>query len=669
MTDLDEAQIRLADEEGDAAAARQLGILMQKRGDLDGAEAAFERAATRGDVAALGKLAILIDIHRDDPVAAEPAYRRADEAGSVDGAGNLGRILKERGDLGGAEAAFKRCVERGSVRALADYAGLLSMREDASEEEIVAAVRRLCPVEDRVNESVARGGDDDLLEDMAPVMVFEGMWERCDPTAMEAGVRAADADGSAAGAFRHGLLLRDRGELRAAAEAAVRAGERGYGPAWFNAGASLAELDDLEASEAAFAKAEELGVENAAAGRNSIRGRLELPPIERPRWQGETAWAWATRLERLGDLPGAVAAYDEAMRSAEPPAEPLEMLRQAEFLEGQGEAAEAERAFTRIVEAEDPAIRAGAWRGVSRYRIDRGETEAALEALHEVVEAGDPDETPRAFRNIGVLREEELGDLGGARAAYQAAIDRDHPEHSQGARVNLAQILDREGDHARAEQLLREAIASDHRDEGPRAQVLLGTMLGEQGDIAGGQGWFEAAMAGGHADWAPRAALQAGIVYQTKLGDPARAVDAFRIAERVDDEQQSLSATYLLGDALNETGREEEALTAYNRVVDADLGAPNMARCAAAKQAGVIMLRREHYLPARPLLTVAATADDPTERARGLLLLGSCERGLGNRGAAIAAFHQAASIPGVPGDVHDLARQGLAELGAEEAWS
>lgn len=725
MADLDETQVRQADEAGDAAAARQLGALLEEQGDLDGAEAAYERAAGRGDVAALGKLAILIDIHRDDPGGAEAAYRRADEAGSVDGAGNLGRILKERGDLRGAEAAFKRCVDRGSVRALTDYAGLLSMREDASGEEIVAVVRQLCPIVDRFNEAVANDADG-VVEYGLPAMVFEGMFERCAPAAMEAGVRAADADGSAAGAFNLGIILRACGDHRAAAEASTRAGQRGFAMGWVNAGVALLEMGDqdsaesaarraedageaegagllgsvldrrgdadgaleayrradagghgvssfnlgvalsdrdrLEEAEQAFARAEEREVPDSAGARSGIRSKLGLPPVERHRDPNETAWAWATKLDRLGDVPGAFAAYNEAIRSDEEPEEPLAILRYAEILEGRGDSTESEKAFARIVDAQDPAIRAGAWRGVAHFRIARGEAEAGLEGLQKVVETGDVDETARALRNIGVLLEDELGDLDGARAAYREAIEHDHPQHSHGARVNLAQILDRDGDHAGAERLFREAIESEHPAEAPRARVLLGFMLEEQGDVSRALELFEAAMAGDDDEWAPRAAFNTGAIYTMQRGEHGRAVDAFLRAERSEDPKQSLAASFMRGDAERELGNEERALAAYTRVVDEAAGVADMLRCGAAKQAGVIMVGRQDYGAAQPLLLIATRSEDPAERARGLLLLGSCERSLGHRDAAIAAFRQAESTPGAPDDIRQLALRGLSEL-------
>lgn len=77
---MDESALRQRDE-GDAAAARGLGKLLQDPHDLGETEEAFGRAADRGAVAALGKLAVLIDVHRNDPSRAEAAFRRADEAG------------------------------------------------------------------------------------------------------------------------------------------------------------------------------------------------------------------------------------------------------------------------------------------------------------------------------------------------------------------------------------------------------------------------------------------------------------------------------------------------------------------------------------------------------------------------------------------------------------
>ena len=375
---------------------------------------------------------------------------------------------------------------------------------------------------------------------------------------------------------------------------------------------------------------------------------------------GESAWERGVRLERLNDLPGAAAAYLEAMDTEEEPVDPLAVLRCAETLEARNDPA-AEAMFQRIAEEEDPAIRAGAWRGISRYRMDRGEIAPALEALQAIIEADDPDETPRALRNLGTVRE-DLGDVEGARAAYRDAIERDHPQHSQGARVNLAQIHDKEGDHAGAARLFREAIESGHPAEAPRARVLLGLMLQEQGDVPQALEWFESAIVDEDSEWTQRAAFNAGVIYLMQLGELDRAVDAFRIAERIDEAAQSLAASFFRGEAESKRGNEHEALVAYKRIVEADGAAAGPVRFAGAKEAGLILLRREDYEGARDLLALAADAEEPAERARSLLLLGACERSLGNREAAIATFQQAASTPGAPDDVRGLAVQGMSEL-------
>jgi tetratricopeptide (TPR) repeat protein len=51
---------------------------------------------------------------RGDLSAAEAAYRRADQRGDANGSFNLGLLLEERGDLGGAIAAYERADQRGS---------------------------------------------------------------------------------------------------------------------------------------------------------------------------------------------------------------------------------------------------------------------------------------------------------------------------------------------------------------------------------------------------------------------------------------------------------------------------------------------------------------------------------------------------------------------------
>ena len=69
-----------ADERGHAAAAVNLGVLLEKRGDTARAAAAYRRADERGDADGSFELAMLL-AHRNRLTEAEEALARADERG------------------------------------------------------------------------------------------------------------------------------------------------------------------------------------------------------------------------------------------------------------------------------------------------------------------------------------------------------------------------------------------------------------------------------------------------------------------------------------------------------------------------------------------------------------------------------------------------------------
>ena len=304
-------------------------------------------------------------------------------------------------------------------------------------------------------------------------------------------------------------------------------------------------------------------------------------------------------------------------------------------------------------------------RDLASELIRQGLHDEGLAALERVVATGDPDEVPRALRNIGVLKEDIYGDVEAARAAYEAAIAWQHPLQSQGARVNLAQLLEKENDRAGAALLLREVIDSGHPVESPRARTLLGFLLEGDGQDDQALAWFESAMAvGAEHERAQRGAFAAGGIH-LRRGEFDRAASAFRLAQLLPEPDNSVMAMYLLGDAERQGGDEEAALGTYEAAVGAAVhGTPiaRQIRAAAAKQAGLIRFQRQEAAGARPLLLIASEADDPEECARGSVMLGLCERQLGDRGAAAAAFERAASIPGAPEDVRESARRLLGEL-------
>jgi tetratricopeptide (TPR) repeat protein len=162
-------------------------------------------------------------------------------------------------------------------------------------------------------------------------------------------------------------------------------------------------------------------------------------------------------------------------------------------------------------------------------------------------------------------------------------------------------------------------------------------------------------------EWGQRSAFNAGDIF-FRRGELDRAADAFAIAERIDDPRSAAMATFLAGETARLLGQEEVALDAYMRAV-AFTGIPSSVTAAAAKQAGMIHFGRHDGVAAAELFRLAAEVDDGEEGARGAMLLGICERQMGNRAAAVDACELALSKPGAPSNVSDRADQFLSEMG------
>src|SRR5437763_270189 len=81
--------------------AANLGVLLERRGDEAGAEAAYRRADERGHAGGAFMLGVLLE-RRGDDAGAEAAMRRADARGHPGGASNVGVLLERCGDEAGA---------------------------------------------------------------------------------------------------------------------------------------------------------------------------------------------------------------------------------------------------------------------------------------------------------------------------------------------------------------------------------------------------------------------------------------------------------------------------------------------------------------------------------------------------------------------------------------
>jgi tetratricopeptide (TPR) repeat protein len=106
-----------------------LGRGFERRGKLEAAEAAYRRASDAGSVGGAYNLGVLLH-DRADLEGAESAYRTAAGRGDAEALLNLGLLLYERGDLPGAENVWRRADARGNRQAAASLGCLLLDRGD-----------------------------------------------------------------------------------------------------------------------------------------------------------------------------------------------------------------------------------------------------------------------------------------------------------------------------------------------------------------------------------------------------------------------------------------------------------------------------------------------------------------------------------------------------------
>ena len=205
--------------------------------DLAAAELAFRDADERGDPAAAVNLGVLLE-HRGDTPGAEAAYRRADARGSADGAFNLAGLLLEEGDLEGAIAAYHRADERGDAAAAATL-GLVFLEQDD---------------EDAAYDAYSRA--DERGDAAAAVNLGVLREHRGDLAGAEAAYGRADRRGSADGAFNLGALFEQRGDLASATAAYQRADQRGDAGAAIRLGMLLEREHDYAGALRAYDRAQ-----------------------------------------------------------------------------------------------------------------------------------------------------------------------------------------------------------------------------------------------------------------------------------------------------------------------------------------------------------------------------------------------------------------------------
>ncbi|MGB1582552.1 MAG: hypothetical protein ACPHCI_02060 [Solirubrobacterales bacterium] len=273
----DVSELLEADAAGDADAATALARHYSQSGEHEEAVAAYKRAIDRGANEALVDLGLYLWEVIGQVAAGEECLRIADERGLVNGSGNLGRLLRDKGDLIGAEAAFRRAYEHGSIRALGDYAFLAVSNGSLSSEEVTQLVVDVCSAQD----SFWLNNNTDAI---SAAMALDSIEEQLDSAAVNAGFFRADEAGSAVGAWNVAWVHHANGNTAEMISSLRRSIDRGHKrPYPFLAGAYM-QMGDRATAKSIALEGDQLGV-------------------------AESSTMYGMILDEDGDLNGAIAAF------------------------------------------------------------------------------------------------------------------------------------------------------------------------------------------------------------------------------------------------------------------------------------------------------------------------------------------------------------------------
>ncbi len=173
------------------------------------------------------------------------------------------------------------------------------------------------------------------------------------------------------------------------------------------------------------------------------------------------------------------------------------ILEEAIELVGVGDRRGARRLLEPFVESRGPGY-AQAVIPLALLMERAGEMESAARLYRIGMDSGDSIEGPQAAINLGCLLRDDLGDLGGAREAFEQAARSGHRDITPAAINNLAAVARLQGNANETELQYRQVVASEHPDYAPVAMLNLAGVLEHDGDIEGAREWYKAALATGH---------------------------------------------------------------------------------------------------------------------------------------------------------------------------
>ena len=236
-------------------------------------------------------------------------------------------------------------------------------------------------------------------------------------------------------------------------------------------------------------------------------------------------------LEEQGDLPGATAAYQRAIDSGH--------LMWRRWPRSTWGCCWKSRGMWRVPRPPTSGRSTPGTRDVAALAAvelgvlleEQGDVAGAKAAYQGAIDSGHADVAPLAAVNLGALL--EAGGCGGAEAAYQRAIDSGHADAAPMAAVNLGVLLERQGDVVGAKAAYQQAIDSGHPDAGAEGRGLPGSPAAGAGGCGGCPGRFQRAIDSGHPDCAASAAANLRLLQEhvdaiddigQHIGDSSRSV-------------------------------------------------------------------------------------------------------------------------------------------------
>ncbi len=598
-----------------ALAMANLGGLLVTEGDLDRARLLLD-AAVRGGNPAVVPLA---------------------EA-------NLGILLSRHGEAGAAEEHFERAL-RGSDPGVVALAKISLGSLLAGRGELDRGYRLLTEVADSDNADLAPRAQCALGELLVQREEFAQA-----RSVLQRAARSGHRDWSTYASIGLGVIAAREGDLdgaRAQLESAIGAGHPEYSAqAATVLGELLQEAGELDEAAASYRKAIDLG---------------------------HLTWASAAALD-LATLRAAQGALEEATDLLRPVIDGANrtMASAACCVLGQlrqevGDFGGAREAYERAIGFEDPEWSVTARFSLAQLLAARDDSGGAERLLEVATQSPNQVTAARAWDEIGDLRS-GVGDVAGAREAYQHAIDADAEMWSAMAKADLALLLlDANDDVDRARPLLTEAAASGFPAVVSFAHLLLGLIALFEEDRAAALELFRQSAEEGPPQLAARALLTLGEAHED-AGELGEAVAAYRriIGEGAAEAAVTREAATHLGAILLRVGDTQEALSVLNQAVSAEepdavalaclnegtylflndhqdraaevlalgLRAPSGLTASLQAQLGMVRLAQDRLAEARELLQAAFDSGNEEEEPRVRRYLGTVLARQGHRGEA-----------------------------------